>query len=198
MTSSKPRLPRGARVFAIRALIAATLLLGLTQVAFAGVSLWAHLTHRQVIVVTGGSMEPQFSAGDAIVVAPVPEQLAVGTVVTFQTSTGLVTHRIIANKTVNGQPYVQTKGDANDSADVDLTAVADVVGVVERSVPAGGSAVLFLSSPLGRALTLVPMMLVLVISETRRTLQVWRAASAAADPGSHHAAPDRVGGAHRA
>ena len=87
----------------------------------------------QFAAVLSGSMEPGFHVGGLVVIRPVDvSTLKVGEVISFISPTVstdvAVCHRIIAIQYVKGQEYFQTKGDANKSADRDLTPVANVKG----------------------------------------------------------------------
>lgn len=97
------------------------------------------------LVVTSGSMEPAFSAGDMIVIRE-EEDYALGDIVTFRLSGGeLVTHRIVGS--VEGS-FI-TKGDANNTEDDDLLDPAQIVGRFVTYMPAVGSFLLFLRTPVG-------------------------------------------------
>jgi len=109
------------------------------------------LRGERLLVVTSGSMAPEIQAGDAVVVRQISSasQLRVGQVVTFlpRASTLLITHRIEALVPVVRRdllddrpvldalgnpvldPYIRTRGDANDSADPDLTPATQVRGI---------------------------------------------------------------------
>lgn len=94
-------------------------------------------------VVLSGSMEPEFSKGDLIVVKET-EQYKQNDIVVFQDTNSLVVHRII---NIEGNT-VTTKGDANKSADepIDISAVK---GKVLFCIPFVGNAVGFIKTPIG-------------------------------------------------
>ena len=165
------RAARRARAAVVRGGAAA---LGLALVALLAVTLGAlavKSTGHQLLVVTSGSMEPHFSAGDALVVDRLDdaERAAVrpGDVVTFRpiTGGGLVTHRVLALRTVQGQPFVQTRGDANEVVDPDLAPLSAVVARTEAVLPAAGRAAVVLEDPRLRAwLYGLPMLVVMAWS----------------------------------
>lgn len=96
-------------------------------------------------IVTSGSMEPSFSAGDMILVKE-QEEYNLGDVVTFLDPQGAtVTHRIVGR--VSGQ-FI-TQGDANNVEDQDLLPPGNILGKVQTVLPGAGSAAMFLRSPLG-------------------------------------------------
>ena len=97
------------------------------------------------LIVTSGSMEPEFSAGDVVIIKK-GEQSTPGDIVTFRGDSGeLVTHRIIGT---TDEMYI-TRGDANNAPDAQLLDPADVVGVYVTFIPQVGEVMLFLRSPLG-------------------------------------------------
>lgn len=97
------------------------------------------------LVVTSGSMEPAFSAGDLVIIHR-QETYAPGEVVTFRDGEGsLVTHRIIGT---NSGKFI-TKGDANNTEDRELLSPENVVGAMKTYLPGAGSLILFFRSPAG-------------------------------------------------
>ncbi|WP_223304848.1 signal peptidase I [Cellulomonas sp. B6] len=156
------------------------------------VPLWYQAHDQRLLIVTSGSMEPQFSPGDAVVLRAVndPSELKQRLVVTFQ-PTGrdeLVTHRIVAVLSLpamtevpgsggrqvpvldaNGEPvsraYIRTQGDANAEPDPNATPVERVRGIVLRVHEGWGRPLAWASSPAGRAMLLVPPLLALVTLE---------------------------------
>lgn len=102
-------------------------------------------------IVTSGSMEPEFSAGDLVLVKS-EDSYQLGDIVTFTDSVGaVVTHRITGR--VDGQ-FI-TKGDANNTEDGELLAPENIIGRLQCVLPGVGSVVLFLRSPLGLLILIV-------------------------------------------
>ena len=155
------------------------------------VPLWFQLNDQRLLLVTSGSMEPYFRAGDAVVVQRIsdPSQLRINQVASFYpaTSNQLVTHRIIDLKsfpvleqneasgtmepvldedgTPRVQEYIITKGDANDHPDPNATPWTNVRGVVLRVEPGWGAILNWAHSPQGRAAMLVPPLVLLAAME---------------------------------
>ncbi|MFN8169098.1 MAG: signal peptidase I [Candidatus Nanopelagicales bacterium] len=145
------------------------------------------LRGERLLVVTSGSMAPEIQPGDAVVIRPVTSaaQLRVGQVVTFlpRRSTLLITHRIQAlvpverRDTVTDQPvldalgnpvldpYIRTKGDANDGDDADLTPASQVRGIVSEVHAGWGYPLGWAHSPVGRLLLFAPPLLMLIGAE---------------------------------
>ena len=93
-------------------------------------------------VVLSGSMEPEMSVGDLIVVHE-DDDYVVGDVVVFQESGMLVTHRIVD---IQEDEYV-TKGDANNAEDQPIL-ITNIVGKVVFCVPGLGNLVNIVKSPI--------------------------------------------------
>lgn len=103
-------------------------------------------------VVVSGSMEPEISVGDLVVVKEA-EVYNEDEVITFYKDGAYITHRIISvNGAANGgEVSFETKGDANDSPDKFATKVtrADVVGKVVKVYRGAGNVISFFQSPAG-------------------------------------------------
>lgn len=118
-------------------------------------------------VVISGSMQDAIQIDDMILTHK-GKDYAVGDVITFQSEGNLVTHRIV-EKTAEG--FI-TKGDANNTADLDPVPPEMVVGKVVLVIPGIGKAIAFLRTPLGMtALVLVGFALVEVPILIRRKLE---------------------------
>ena len=173
------------------------------------VPLWYQVQGERLLVVTSGSMAPQFVAGDVVVLRAVshPSELKPDLVVTFQPvgATHLVTHRIVSLHSLPamrdvgdgsgrmepvlndaGQPvmqaYMRTQGDANPGPDADATPVERVRGVVLRVHSGWGAALMWATSAQGRAVMLVPPLLALATLEVLSVLQGRRRARARPSP----------------
>lgn len=94
-------------------------------------------------VVLSGSMEPEMSVGDLILVKKA-ENFEINDIVVFQDGHSLVVHRIIE---INDKEII-TQGDANNTAD-DPIQKTDIKGTVVLCVPNAGDAVSLLKSPIG-------------------------------------------------
>lgn len=87
----------------------------------------------KAFIVLTGSMEPEISSGDVVIVNDVKQQdLKAGDIITYSvgTSKQTVTHRIINIVQKNGKTYYQTKGDNNNSTDSDLVEYEKILGTV--------------------------------------------------------------------
>lgn len=95
----------------------------------------------RTMTVLSGSMEPAISTGSVVVTKPVdPLTLNAGEVITFSTpgadgGVDLVTHRIARiSETERGRLFV-TKGDANQTEDVEPVRAANIQGALWYHVP---------------------------------------------------------------
>ncbi len=117
--------------------------IGLAALAYVAtltwLALWAVvpsvLLRWQPFLITSGSMAPAIDPGDVVVVQPkFASGLGPGTVITFETTDGVVTHRIVG---VDQGRYV-TKGDANRAPDSSRVEPDKIIGVGRVLVPLVG------------------------------------------------------------
>lgn len=109
-------------------------------------------------VVLSGSMEPELSVGDLLIVRQAASY-APGDIVVYQTGRTAVVHRIVA---MDGET-VTTRGDANNASDEPI-AMAAVKGKVVCTIPLLGYPVWALKTPLGIALTIAAAVLLVEAS----------------------------------
>ncbi len=102
-------------------------------------------------IVRSESMEPTINMGDLIVSGPFNGEVNPGTVVTYEHSRELITHRVQA---VDGSTLV-TKGDAVEEADPWSVTVSDVKGVYLFKIPYVGYATSFIQTKLGWFLSII-------------------------------------------
>lgn len=118
-------------------------------------------------IVTSGSMEPEFSAGDMVLVKS-EDAYNLGDIVTFTDADGsVVTHRITGS--VEGM-FI-TKGDANNIEDADLLAPENIIGKLQLVLPQVGNAMLFLRTPLGILCLLAVGLLIIKLPDWTGTLK---------------------------
>lgn len=118
-------------------------------------------------VVLSGSMEPELSTGDLIVVKELESyEYYINDIVVFQDSASLIVHRIVAKDAKK----LVTKGDANDASD-DPIDVSAVKGKVIFKIPFVGNIINFLKTPVGTALIIIAAVLLLEIPRRREKKQ---------------------------
>jgi signal peptidase len=130
-------------------------------------------------VVLTASMTPAIAPGDVVIVDSVPARdIAVGDVIVFEQQAGdaiPITHRVIGvERSADTPPAFQTKGDANEDADLAAVTPDRLIGRVVFSIPLIGHVVQFVGTPAGFvALVVVPLGL-LVVSEVAGLLRAGR------------------------
>jgi signal peptidase len=129
-------------------------LVGLACAVLVGLALGrlVPLAGGSTLVVAGGSMAPAVPLGAAIVAVPVdPGEIAVGDIVSIRLDAGstIFTHRVIRIVERSGEPWLETRGDANPGADPALVPATAVVGRVVVTVPYAGYLLRLLSTAAG-------------------------------------------------
>ena len=104
--------------------------------------------------VVSGSMEPAIPTGSLVYVAEAePGDVSEGEVIAFygaRDSASIITHRVVENRVVTGE-FI-TRGDANQTSDMTPVPYDNVIGRVERSIPAVGRAAELFTSREGKIL----------------------------------------------
>lgn len=95
-------------------------------------------------IVISGSMSGSIEVNDMVIIHA-QDSYAVGDVVTFKSGKNLVTHRIISEE----DGGFVTKGDANNSRDIDTLDPDLIVGRVVGVIPGIGKAIEYMRTPLG-------------------------------------------------
>ena len=178
-TSEGKLLSVATRVLVRAMLVSSILMAGLV---FIGMSVPGLLGFK-TMVVTSGSMEPTIQTGDAVIIRPIPRDsvswnftdgfVGIGDVITFSPfgAGGMVTHRVMDIKEIQGDTFFQTKGDANDTADANLAAGGAVYGKVALTLPKFGYVLHFTATLLGKGLLIILPILILMASEFRGLLK---------------------------
>lgn len=117
-------------------------------------------------VVRSDSMSPAIGAGSVVYVNDVSASaISTDDVITFQSGSERVTHRVVGVVEENGERRFRTKGDANEDPDPDLVSPSEIVGRVSFHVPYIGYVVAFAGTQLGLiALVIIPA-ITLIASE---------------------------------
>lgn len=146
--------------------------LGLTVVALSSIfSIFSLPRKIRLFAVQTGSMEPAISKGSLIVVKPA-DKYQKGDIVTFKTSPeaniknprSLVTHRIVEEREVKGETVYVTKGDANQSADMENWPQSAVLGKVIYSIPYLGYPAAYAKTPIGfLCLVVIPSSIIIYV-----------------------------------
>lgn len=119
-------------------------------------------------VVLSGSMEPEISAGDAVIVKSVdPADITSGSVITFVRSeeSTPVTHRVVEVIDSGDSRAFRTKGDANDDPDPSPVPAENVTGEVWFVLPYVGHVVMFANTRIGMAVLVGVPVVAFILSE---------------------------------
>ena len=161
----RPTWRRRLRVAAVAANLLRWTCISVAVLVIGGASV-ASVFGYHLMLVTGGSMVPRFSPGDAVVVrASGAHGVRVGNVITFKPlgASELKTHRVTAIRHIDGRTWFQTKGDANDSPDPNLAPAASVYGRELLTIPKAGPELFLALTALGKlALLGYPILFVIV------------------------------------
>lgn len=99
-------------------------------------------------VVITGSMEPMIYPGDVILVKKTTDikEIQIGDVMLFERDNIKISHRITQIITKDGVPSYQTKGDNNNTEDVQLVSPQQIRGEVIKVIPNVGWPTLLIKS----------------------------------------------------
>lgn len=107
-----------------------------------------------IYTVVSGSMEPAIPTGSLVYIKEgKAEEAAPGEVIAFYgaaDSASIITHRVVENHVVMGE-FI-TKGDANQSPDMNPVPYSRFIGKVEYSIPEAGKIAAVFTSPGGKGL----------------------------------------------
>ncbi|UQX88762.1 signal peptidase I [Jatrophihabitans telluris] len=123
-------------------------LTGLALLALLGTGMHLRGQGYRLYVVHTGSMMPTLMPGDVVLDRPADRVPVRGEIITFRHSdvvTDVVTHRVVSTN----RGLIQTKGDANTSADVWDIRPNQVQGVVHTKIAKLGYLLVFLQQPAG-------------------------------------------------
>ena len=99
--------------------------------------------------IVSGSMEPRIPVGSMVLVEPVlGKDMTEGEVMAFYRNGTIVVHRVLENNTLEGM--ISTKGDANDTEDLQEVSYPEVIGRVKASYPYMGDIAAYLTTVYGK------------------------------------------------
>lgn len=150
---------RTKEILRVTAIVLAALIIGLNVYSFNASRLAGNAVPMPfgigVAVVLSGSMEPEISSGDLLIVTE-REGYAVEDIVVYQDGRMAVTHRIIS---ISGDEVI-TKGDANNAPDDPIT-MSQIKGKVLFAIPLLGYLVDLIKTPVGTIVILGAAVLLL-------------------------------------
>lgn len=121
-------------------------------------------------VILSGSMEPDISAGDVVVIDEIdPQRIGEGDVITYERGEEdvPVTHRVIDVREGGAGPVFETKGDANDEPDRSPVPADDVIGRSVLTIPYVGHVVRFANTGVGFAVLVGAPIGLFLVTEAR-------------------------------
>ena len=108
----------------------------------------------QIYSVISGSMEPAIPTGSLVfIMEGSPEDAQTDDVIAFYgalDSASIITHRVVENRVLMGE--LITKGDANQTNDMNPIPYGNYIGKVVRAIPQAGKAAELLTSSTGKVL----------------------------------------------
>ena len=155
------------KILQIIAWVILSLIILFNVYSFASVKIFNHslvtINGYSFLEVVSGSMEPNISVGDIIIINTKEKNYKEKDVITFKDINGsYVTHRIIE---INDKGIV-TKGDANDTNDKGLLAPDDIVGVYVKKINSLGLIIASLKNPITLVTILIIGIIVCVLKNT--------------------------------
>lgn len=127
-------------------------------------------------VVLSGSMEPEISPGDVVIVDEVqPESVAVGDTITYRTGPRSTTTHEVVTVIEDGEIIgYKTKGIANEDPDQGYVDTDQLVGKTILVVPYVGYVTLFANTDVGAALFLIVPGVLIILNELWELAKDWR------------------------
>ena len=127
-----------------------------------------------ILSVMSGSMAPTVSTGSVVVVKPIELlQYRVGDIITFKSPDDRaikdnITHRIYKIEEKDGTRFFVTKGDANDTPDVDLVKPDKLAGKAYFSIPLLGYLFGYIKTLPGLVLLIIVPATIIIYEEVRK------------------------------
>ena len=116
-------------------------------------------------IILSGSMESEIMPGDIAIVQEIDvDKLKVGDVIAFKSEDIVITHRISEIKKENGIIKYITKGDNNNTDDMDAVLQKQVEGIYKFRIPKLGNLAIFIQTPIGMLVGLsIPLILLIIL-----------------------------------
>jgi signal peptidase len=96
------------------------------------------------VSIASGSMQPDYSVGDMVIVSDKTDDINVGDVIQFNRDNHTVIHRVTAVLENDGKICYTTKGDANNAEDSWKVNEEEIIGKVITKIPYAGRITLWL------------------------------------------------------
>ena len=99
----------------------------------------------QAIAIASGSMEPELSKGDVVIIEKEKQNLKEGQIIAYKYNEVIVVHRIEEIINQLEEQYYYTKGDNNKNRDGYVITEEMIIGVVRMKIPYIGNPTVWLS-----------------------------------------------------
>lgn len=136
------------------------------------------------MIVLSDSMYPEIASGDLILCRKAEiGEIREGDIISFYDPSGrdgqVVTHRVYAAADSDGERVLTTKGDANESADIQKVTRKELIGKLAARLKGFGHTALFLQSAQGRLLAVSASLIVILClfflpGHSRRTRRIYK------------------------
>ena len=97
----------------------------------------------KAFIIISGSMSPTIEKGDVVVVRST-EDVVKDQIIAFRNGGTVIVHRLIDELTINNKKMFKTKGDFNESPDIELVSPSKVEGFVFNKIRYIGTPLMFL------------------------------------------------------
>ena len=139
---------------------------------FVGITLLPIKNNFKLLAVMSGSMEPAIGVGSIAVIKPA-SKYEVGDIITFKKAASTsdketTTHRITSIAETSGAKFFTTKGDANNSADVQKVNQDQVVGKYRFGIALLGYLLKYLKTLPGLILIIVIPATIIIYEEIKK------------------------------
>ncbi len=130
-----------------------------------GISLFGYRAY----IITSKSMEPTINIGDVIIVKKCKEnKINTGDIITFKNNNEIITHRILSiQENEEKETLYVTKGDNNNTEDVEKVSFSNVIGKSVLTIPYLGKAIMMVDNKL-IILIIILVTLILVFLKIQR------------------------------
>lgn len=142
---------------------------------------------NKALIIKSGSMSPAIKTGDLVVVnfqnaISSPQSLPIpiygkGNVIAFKELKNpniIITHRVTSYVVKNNKVFYQTKGDANNTPDADLTPQESVLGKSIITIPSLGKVFAATKSKYGFLLLIIFPALIVILSESLKLVEEFK------------------------
>ncbi len=99
---------------------------------------------KKSFIIVSGSMIPTINIGDVVILTENDNPNVYDIIGFRDNSSTVIVHRVIDKKEIDEQIMFQTKGDNNNTADIDLVKREDIEGKYQTKIPYIGNGIMFL------------------------------------------------------